>query len=132
MNTQEFIKAAIENNEDLSVNAKHAMSAEVDRNFNFAKEDRDLIDAIRKVAFYKRERIEEIYKISNQHVVYLQIANGEKSYFTFDILNNQRLMQSSDNLDNQILITLGIKYLGSNTQFGGFASSMLGINEAGI
>lgn len=117
------------NNDRFSSNYAALHKASISRVFDEYDKKRSLMNDI-MMSYAKSTNInisiKDIYEIDDDHV----IVSYNDIFVTYVKSKNKVIAECSNTLHEQILVTLGNKYLGSNQHFSEFASKMLELDSS--
>lgn len=123
---KEEIKLLVDDSDKYSAKSVQVniLKARVNLALDEMQQDRDIVSKISK-CLYKEPVIEEYHKFDDD--LYIVKTTEEDYWYTVNLTKGSRVTyQVSYSYEAQLLITFGVKYDGSNSQFSDFASRMLG------
>jgi hypothetical protein len=127
------ISSLIDYDNSLNSIQKTLLKNKVNNAFDLVNAENELADKILSKFSHKRSTsISDVLKLNDNYAIFVEqdSAHHITLYRTYNIKTDSLLAECSCTLYEQLLITLGVHFLGSNKQFAEFACKMLELNKS--
>ena len=127
------ISNLIDSDNSLNSIQKTLLKNKVNAAFDLVNAENELANKIvNKLSSKYKTSITDVLKLNDNYAIFVEqdSAHHITLYRTYNIKTDSLLAECSCTLYEQLLITLGVHFLGSNTQFAEFACKMLELNKS--